>query len=112
MPRTTIRQFRLALAKIRKPRGRQLLFLRAHYRAPGHVLTARKLAEAAAYKTHDGINLQYGLLAKRIGRALGLGESRLDLLVEFVPPRSVSNREWVLAMRKEFAAALKSVDWV
>jgi hypothetical protein len=112
MPRTTIGEFRSVLAKIQKPGGRQLVFLRAHQRAPGHVLTARRLAEAAGYKTYDGINLQYGLLAKRIGKSLGFRNGRLDLLVEFVPPRSVSNREWVLAMRKEFAAALKAAKWV
>jgi hypothetical protein len=58
------------------------------------------------------VNLQYGLLAKRIGAAMGRPSETLSLLVEFVQPRAVTNREWLMTIRPEFAAALKKVGWL
>jgi hypothetical protein len=75
-------------------------------------LTASRLAKAAGYRSFDGINLQYGLLAKRIGAAMGRSDAGITLLVEGVQPKSVTNREWLLAMRVEFAEALKRVGWI
>jgi hypothetical protein len=70
------------------------------------------LARAAGYKSYDGINLQYGLMAQRIGKAMGRRDIDITLLVEGVRPRRVSNSEWLLAIRPEFAKALKHVGWV
>jgi hypothetical protein len=94
------------------PSGRQLRFLTAHCRAPGGVLTAAKLAKVAGYKSYGGINLQYGLLAKRIGVAMGRSNVDITLLVAGVRPKSVTNREWLLAIRPEFASALKRAGWI
>ena len=104
-------QFAEALKQIRPPRGRQLDFLRYHLHARGRALTASRLAQAVGYQNHGGINLRYGLLAQRIGGALGLKEVHLSLLVEFVRPKSITNTEWVMVMRPQFADALIQVGW-
>ncbi len=105
-------QFVKALGKVFKPRGRQLDFLREHVQAPGRALTARRLAEAVGYQNHGGINLQYGLLAKRIGDALGRKDVDIALLVALVRPPAVTNKEWVLVMHPQFAEALKQAGWI
>ena len=108
----SVSTFARALRSMNKPGGRQLRFLEAHCRAPAGVLTATRLAKAAGYRSFDGINLQYGLLAQRVGSAMGRRDVNITLLVEGVRPRSVTNREWLLSIRPEFAAALKQVGWV
>jgi hypothetical protein len=110
--RATRAQFVQALKRVPLPKGKQLDFLRQHVQAPGRALTASLLAESVGYKSHDGINLQYGLLAQRIGAALGRNDERLSLLVDFIEPKSVTNAEWVMVMRPEFAEALKLANWV
>jgi hypothetical protein len=102
-------QFAGALREIAKPGGRQQLFLRAHVRAR-RGLTARRLAQAAGYQNHGGINLRYGLLAQQIGAALHRRDVHLSLLVDFRRPNS--DAEWVLVMHPQFAAALKEAGWV
>ncbi len=61
---------------------------------------------------YGGVNLRYGILASRVGEVLRRKDVHLGLLVDFVAPRSVTNREWVLVMHPEFAAALKKAGWV
>ena len=112
MSHPTAKQFVAVLSKLKHPGGKQPLFLQAHYEAPGRALTATNLSHAAGYKDFRGVNLAYGLLAKRIGVALGHSKTNLDLLVEFVAPKSVTNKEWLLVMRPTFAEALKQVGWV
>ncbi|GAB2489126.1 hypothetical protein [Arenimonas alkanexedens] len=112
MPFPTAKQFGAVLKSMKKPGGRQPLFLQAHYKAPGRAQTATRLAQAAGYVDFRGINLWYGRLAEKVGSALGHKNAGLALLVDFAPPRSVSNREWVLIMRPEFAEALKQSGWV
>ena len=112
MSHPTAKQFVTAMRSMKKPGGRHPLFLQAHYKAPGRAQTATKLAQAAGYENFRGINLWYGRLADKIGAALGHKNANLALLVEFAPPRSVTNKEWVLMMRPAFADALKQVGWV
>jgi hypothetical protein len=108
----TTKQFVSVLKRMSRPGGRQVQFLRAHYRASGRAMTATTLARAVGYKDYRGINLWYGRLADTIGAELGLKNPRLSLLVDFVRPRDVTNTEWILVMRPEFAAALKQAGWV
>ena len=42
--------------------------LRVHAAAKNRTSIARQLAKAAGYQDYRGFNLQYGLLAKRIGK--------------------------------------------
>src|SRR5690606_9646566 len=41
--------------------------LRAHLRAPDHLISATQLAEAAGYENHNAANLHYGTLGQRVG---------------------------------------------
>ena len=108
----TTAQLTEALGKVSKPGGRQLRFLSAHCRAPGRATTAAKLAVAAKYKSWRAINLRYGLLAEAIGRKLGKRGAGLGILLEFASPQSITNEQWVLVMRPEFANALRRSKWV
>ncbi len=85
-----------ALKEIPLPTGRQLIFLKAHSGAKGRAMTAKQLAEKVRYKNYRGINLQYGLLASRIGRKMGIRNASLGLLVEFLRPKLVTNKEWII----------------
>lgn len=112
MAKVSASGFALALNKVDKPGGRQLQFLRAHYKAPGRALTARRLAQEAGYKSYRGINLWYGRLAAKIGPMVGNSGAGMLLLVEFAPPKSLTNKEWILVMRPEFAQGLRLARWV
>lgn len=46
----------------------------AHYRSPHHTVTWDRLAEEVGYKNAEGVKLQYGGLAKRVGTLLGFTE--------------------------------------
>lgn len=82
--------FESALRRIRMPRGRQLLFLQAHYDARGRGLNAGKLAKAARYKSYRAINLHYGLLAARVARELRSVEASSCWLTPLFPSRPLT----------------------
>ena len=118
MPREiTVSEFTKALAEVGRPGGKQLKFLKKHATAPGRALNMASIARAAGYVDHRGGNLQYGLLGARIGEALGRTDRRIGHLVEFVAPKGksrehISNEEWILVMRPNFAKALKGAGWI
>jgi hypothetical protein len=97
---------------MKKPGGRQPAFLQAHFSAVGKAFTMTRLANAAGYKSYDGANLRYGILAARIGEAMRVPNADINLLVEFIRPEHVSNRHWILVLRPNFARAMKIVGWV
>ena len=79
------------------------------------------LAKEVGYRHYKAMNLQYGQLAKRIARALGRprspGHVAIGLLVEFVVPKyrstqHLSNDQYILIMRPEFATALGAAGWI
>jgi hypothetical protein len=49
-----------------------LQMLKAHYRAPAHMISALGLARAAGYKDHATANMHYGKLGREISEAAGL----------------------------------------
>src|SRR5258708_17892221 len=108
------REFARALKAVGRPKGRQLDFLRAHYRATGRVMTMSRLADAAGYGNYGGVNLQYGGLASRIAKVLKrpTPTTKVALLVDFIDRRSISNKDWVLLMKPSFARALRMPGWV
>jgi hypothetical protein len=112
MDKVSTEQFVCALTQIRRPADSIMKFLGVHYESPGRAMTATGLAQAAAYESYHGVNLHYGILARNIGEALSMSEASLSLLTEFVKPNTVTNDEWILVMRPEFAEALKVVCWV
>src|SRR5205814_1597616 len=107
-------EFKTALRALGQPTSGQRKFLQAHYRATGRVETMSNLASAAGYQAYTGVNLQYGWLARRIGKnlRLPLPRPRIGLLVDFVDPPRISNRNYVLHMKPAFASALRSTGWV
>ena len=52
-----------------------LALLRAHYAAPDHTTTWEALAKAVGYVRGAAVNMQYGTLAKRVARAMGIHEA-------------------------------------
>lgn len=114
----SVKEFERALNSLPRPKGRQPNFLRAHSRSKGRAMNMRSIAKAAPYKSYRAANLQYGLLAERIGRNLGRKNAGMTLLVDFIPPKhkspdNISNDEWILVMRPNFAKALRRVPgWI
>lgn len=121
MKNVTTKEFLAQLLNMRKPGGRILTFLKAHCDSTGDASTMTTLAKEVGYRNYRAMNLHYGGLAKRIARALGRptppGHVALGLLVEFVPPKrrstnNLSNTEYIVIMRREFADALVSAGWI
>jgi len=107
-------QFEKAMAALPHPSPKIKKMLKAHYNAKNRTSISRKLAKAAGYKSYRGFNLQYGLLAKRIGTKMKvkIPSTAIFLLVDFAEPGELKNEEWIIFMRDEFATALKKVGWV
>jgi hypothetical protein len=85
--------------------------LRKHYFAPRRDLTADQMAELMGYKSGDGANLQYGLLAADLARDLGLRST------EKVHIRVIATFSWPdgychWRMRPELALALEQLGWL
>ncbi|MDR3701487.1 MAG: hypothetical protein P4L56_17700 [Candidatus Sulfopaludibacter sp.] len=112
MKKVSASQFADALNRVGQGKGRIPAFLQAHYERPGRAATATILAGAVGYKSYDGINLQYGMLASKIGAHLGIRDVNIRLLVDLVPDHSVTNEQWIFIMRPEFARGLKRAGWV
>jgi hypothetical protein len=109
---TTAQKFAKALRQIEKPAGKQLHFLQHHSEAAGRALTATMLGSSVEYKSYRAINLHYGKLAILIGNELGITDPGLGLLCEFIKPNVLTNREWILIMRSEFAEGLRRAKWI
>jgi hypothetical protein len=88
-----------------------IAILRCHTRAPGRRRTATQLAGAVGYQGYEAINLQYGLLAARVGEALGLQQANLTLLVDFTAPGERGNEQWELILRPAVAQAVAEIGW-
>jgi hypothetical protein len=110
MPSTV--EFEIALRQIARPSDRVLKMLKVHAAAKNRTSIARRLAEAAGYADFRGFNSGYGILAKRLGAAMGKRDARIGLIVEFARPGELKNKEWLVFMREEFAAALKRSKWI
>ena len=106
------RQFEAALRQLPVPGGRQLDFLHFHEKAKARAVTATMLGDRAGYKSYRPINLLYGTLAKQIGEKLVIPHQGLALLCDFFKPGEITNEQWVLIMRPEFADGLKRAKWL
>jgi hypothetical protein len=106
-------QFAKALRELPPPNARQRKFLQFHEQAHRRAVTATMLSAEAGYENWRGINLVYGKLAKKINEKLGpKAPIGLALLCEFFEPGEITNKQWVLIMREEFAEGLKKANWI
>ena len=95
-----------------------LAMLRAHLAAPGYATTWARLAEAVGYPTGSSVNLQYGKLAERVARQLGLTEKPLDpggtgwwlwALVRWADGRDPDSGHTVFVLRRPAVEALREL---
>ncbi len=86
--------------------------LEVHYRALGRQLTMTQIAEAVGWKSYSSANSHYGRLAKLVGEQVGFRHRSCHLasLCTFVRPEEKGDH-WLIIMRPEVAAALKSLGW-
>ncbi|MEI6536852.1 MAG: hypothetical protein WCN98_16015 [Verrucomicrobiaceae bacterium] len=107
----TAADFVLAFKAIAPVHDNHIAILRTHAQAPGRVRTVTQLAEAVGYNGYEAINLQYGLLAKKIGEAMGHSNPNLSVLVEFAAPGAHNNPQWELTLRPAVAQAVSDMGW-
>jgi len=118
----TAAQFLSAMSDMKKPTASLCRLLKAHYKCRGRVSTMSLLAEAARFTSFSPANLHYGGLARRIAKHLAISEptlrlptesdAYLSLLVDFIKPETVTNKQWLLVMKPEFAEALVASGWI
>lgn len=92
----------------------QLAMIRAHFRAPGHRITATQLAEAANYTNYSAANLQYGNVGKALYEEYPLDIPRRadgNLISTFMlataGDKKADENEWVWEMRPEVVHAIE-----
>ena len=102
----------LALQREGRITENQRIILRAHYRAPDHVVTANQLAEIVGYASYRGVNLWYGKLGKLVAEEIGYvppeGYTFLSTLVTF--EREVT--PYPMKLRPNIVRALKEIGWM
>jgi len=118
----TTAHFVSVMSDMKKPSAPICRLLKAHCNSLGRVSTMSLLAEAARYNSFSPANLHYGGLARRIGKHLAISEptlklptesdAYLSLLGDFIPPGKLTNTQWLLVMKPEFAEALLECGWV
>ncbi len=96
----------------------RLKILLAHCAFPGHVATATQLAGVVGYPNHSAVNLNYGLLARRVCEEMGLRKEDIggrlsDWLVTFVSfDRPEDHAHVTLELHRNVVDALKELGWV
>jgi hypothetical protein len=90
--------------------------LRTHYRSPGKVTTARRLAHALGYKWRP-TNIHYGGLAHMLADALRVSRESLPfrcwlMLICKVEEGNRVDRHIRLIMRPQVVQALEKLKWV
>ncbi|MDE1177682.1 MAG: hypothetical protein PW789_13940 [Edaphobacter sp.] len=80
-----------------------------HEQAKARALTTTMLSHHVHYKSYRAVNLLYGKLAKEIGEFETPNRVRGK---DFFRPGDITNSEWILVMRPEFAEALKRAKWL
>lgn len=112
-PVPSVDQYRAAFRNLRMRKGIPAAYwkmLAAQYRAPNHAITAEELAHAAGYKNSRGANLQYGRLGKLLREELNYREKGIEayVLSALAPPGLMGNKQWLLIMHPQVAAALEA----
>ena len=86
--------------------------LEVHYRALGRQLTMTQIAQAVGWSSYSSANSHYGRLARLVAEQVGFRHESCHLftLCKFVRPEEKGDH-WLIIMREEVAAALKSLGW-
>ena len=88
--------------------------LRLHHDAPARVTSATRLATDVDFESYKAVNLQYGLLAQELLRALNVDLGNfvgLGILVEFVDPGFAANEHYLWVLRPNVVRALEEIGW-
>lgn len=106
----SVERFVAALERLAPPlTPKRLKMIRTHYCVPGRALTATQLAHAAGNKSYRAVNLQYGLLGRRLALLMGWNlpkEAQASYAcAAFYRPQT--NLEWRWEMHAPFAEALR-----
>ena len=121
-PIATAEEFQRALLRLRDNRLQplDLPILKAFCDAPGQTLTATALADACRFSTWNESNLRFGMLAQRIGKALGYSPTlRKDGSPRWWESAALGSNDddtdaahfqWTL--RPELVEALRKMKWV
>ena len=90
--------------------------LRVHYASPGRSTSTTVLARAVGYRNCQGVNLNYGIVAAKIGKRVGVppDPSRDNLWAIATWEHGHRDRagHFVFTMRPELAAALRQAGLV
>ena len=97
-----------------KVTDKQRRMLTFHHASPGRVVSATTLADEVGYSGYEAANGQYGRLAARLCRELGLnlGSLHVGVLVDFVSTDQAANEHILWVMRERVALALEELGWV
>lgn len=71
-------EYREAFTALSPLAANDLKMLKAHLKAPDHLITATQLASAAGYATWSAANLRYGQLARRLAEELDYDPERRE----------------------------------
>lgn len=111
-------QYVAALSRCERSIKGRLKILLAHHAFPAHTATATQLAEAVGYPNHSAVNLNYGLLARRVCEEMGLraediGGQPTDWLATLTDlGRPEDHAHVTLTLHDNVVAALKELGWV
>jgi len=90
--------------------------LKAHYLAPDCERTATQLAEAAGYSSYGAVNLQYGMVGKKLNEELPIilptredGTPIYTYALATAGDRSGDEAHWVWRLRPEVAYAIEKL---
>jgi 5-methylcytosine-specific restriction protein A len=90
----------------------QLRLLQIHYAAPEHTVKPIELAERVGYPNYSAVNLQYGLLAKRVCNVLDLQlRFHIQALIIYVHPGTNQDESPKWIMRPQVVQALQELGW-
>ena len=123
-PIATVEQFKAALLAVRDRVGispKDLAILRAHCRAPNHMISTTQLAGELGYSNYGAVNMAYGKLAHDVADALHYSPKpnasgdlhwwrTLAYGNDDSPQTEDGHYGWI--MRPELVQALKEMNWV
>ena len=97
---------------------KQKLMLKAHFHAANRSITYTELATAAGYDSHEGANIQYGILGRNLGEAVNFefvdaearpGEKFYSSSLGM--PNTYTTGDFQLVMHHELAKAIEALGW-